>query len=398
MQPRGENTRAVHPPPAPVPEQTPLGLPVYRTAAFSFGSAQEYADLLHDVRPGYSYSRVDNPTSDAFAQAIAALEAANLDREVAGQPFGSGMAAISTVLMALTRAGAHVVAPREVYGGTYGLLTSVLDRFGVRATFVDGTDLDAVRAAIRPETAVLWGETLANPTMSVANLPALSAISREAGLTFVVDSTFASPAICRPLEHGADVVVHSATKYIGGHSDTTGGVAVGSPELMAKVRHDRIDLGGVLAPDEAFLLYRGLATLPLRVERHCRNALVVATALAEHPRVARVDFPGLPGHRDHALAGTLFDAGRYGAIVTVTPNGGREAGMALCDRLRLVSIATSLAGTHSKVSHVATTTHRQLSESALAAAGIDPGTVRISVGLEDPEDLVADLEQALDGL
>lgn len=398
MQPRGENTRAVHPPPAPVPEQTPLGLPVYRTAAFSFGSAQEYADLLHDVRPGYSYSRVDNPTSDAFAQAVAALEAANLDREVAGQPFGSGMAAISTVLMALTRAGAHVVAPREVYGGTYGLLTSVLDRFGVRATFVDGTDLDAVRAAIRPETAVLWGETLANPTMSVANLPALSAISREAGLTFVVDSTFASPAVCRPLEHGADVVVHSATKYIGGHSDTTGGVAVGSPELMAKVRHDRIDLGGMLAPDEAFLLYRGLATLPLRVERHCRNALVVATALAEHPRVARVDFPGLPGHRDHALAGTLFDAGRYGAIVTVTPNGGREAGMALCDRLRLVSIATSLAGTHSKVSHVATTTHRQLSESALAAAGIDPGTVRISVGLEDPEDLVADLEQALDGL
>ena len=398
MQPRGENTRAVHPPPAPVPEQTPLGLPVYRTAAFSFGSAQEYADLLHDVRPGYSYSRVDNPTSDAFAQAVAALEAANLDREVAGQPFGSGMAAISTVLMALTRAGAHVVAPREVYGGTYGLLTSVLDRFGVRATFVDGTDLDAVRAAIRPETAVLWGETLANPTMSVANLPALSAISREAGLTFVVDSTFASPAICRPLEHGADVVVHSATKYIGGHSDTTGGVAVGSPELMAKVRHNRIDLGGMLAPDEAFLLYRGLATLPLRVERHCRNALVVATALAEHPRVARVDFPGLPGHRDHALAGTLFDAGRYGAIVTVTPNGGREAGMALCDRLRLVSIATSLAGTHSKVSHVATTTHRQLSESTLAAAGIDPGTVRISVGLEDPEDLVADLEQALDGL
>ncbi len=398
MQPRGENTRAVHPPPAPVPEQTPLGLPVYRTAAFSFGSAQEYADLLHDVRPGYSYSRVDNPTSDAFAQAVAALEAANLDREVAGQPFGSGMAAISTVVMALTRAGAHVVAPREVYGGTYGLLTSVLDRFGVRATFVDGTDLDAVRAAIRPETAVLWGETLANPTMSVANLPALSAISREAGLTFVVDSTFASPAICRPLEHGADVVVHSATKYIGGHSDTTGGVAVGSPELMAKVRHNRIDLGGMLAPDEAFLLYRGLATLPLRVERHCRNALVVATALAEHPRVARVDFPGLPGHRDHALAGTLFDAGRYGAIVTVTPNGGREAGMALCDRLRLVSIATSLAGTHSKVSHVATTTHRQLSESALVAAGIDPGTVRISVGLEDPEDLVADLEQALDGL
>jgi cystathionine beta-lyase/cystathionine gamma-synthase len=195
-----------------------------------------------------------------------------------------------------------------------------------------------------------------------------------------------------------DVVVHSATKYIGGHSDTTGGVAVGAPELMAKVRHDRIDLGGMLAPDEAFLLHRGLATLPLRVDRHCRSALAVATAMAEHPRIARVDYPGLPAHRDHALAGKLFDAGRYGGIVTVTPQGGREAGMRLCDRLRLVQVATSLAGTHSKVSHVASTTHRQLDDAALAAAGIDPGAVRISVGLEEPEDLVADLEQALAGL
>ena len=394
----GESTRAIHPPAAPRPEQTPLALPVYRTAAFSFDTAQEYADLLAGDRPGYSYSRVDNPTSDAFAQAVAALEGVGLDHEVVGQPFGSGMAAISTVLMALTQAGAHVVAPREVYGGTYGLLTTVLDRFGVSTSFVDTTDLEAVRAAIRPETTVLWGETLANPTMSVADLPGLAAISREAGITFVVDSTFASPAVCRPLEHGADVVVHSATKYIGGHSDTTGGVAVGRPELMAKVRHDRIDLGGMLAPDEAFLLHRGLATLPLRVDRHCRSALAVAAAMSEHPRIRRVDYPGLPTHRDHALAAKLFDDGRFGGIVTVTPEGGREAGMALCDRLRLVLVATSLAGTHSKVSHVATTTHRQLDDAALAAAGIDPGAVRISIGLEDPEDLIADLEQALDAL
>ena len=398
MPSRGESTRAVHPPSAPVPSQTAMGLPVYRTAAFSFDSAQEYADLLSGDLPGYSYSRVDNPTSDAFAQAVAALEGVNLDREVVGQPFGSGMAAISTLLMALTHAGAHVVAPREVYGGTYGLLTTVLDRFGVQTTFVDMTDLDAVRAAIRPETTVLWGETLANPTMSVADLPGLSAISREAGITFAVDSTFASPAVCRPLEHGVDVVVHSATKYLGGHSDATGGVVVGPPELMAKVRHDRIDLGGMLAPDEAFLLHRGLATLPLRVDRHCRSALVVATAMVEHPKVVRVDHPGLPAHRDHAQAGKLFDDGRYGGIVTITPQGGREAGMAFCDRLQLVAVATSLAGTHSKVSHVASTTHRQLDDSALAAAGIDPGAVRISVGLEDPEDVVADLEQALDAL
>jgi cystathionine beta-lyase/cystathionine gamma-synthase len=398
MASRGESTRAVHPPAAPVPDQVPMGLPVYRTASFSFDGAQEYAEVLNDARPGYSYSRVDNPTSDAFAQAVAALEGVHVDGEVVGQPFASGMAAISTVLMAFTHAGAHVVVPREVYGGTYGLLTTVLDRFGVEATFVDATDPEAVRAAIRPQTTVLWGETLANPTMSVADLPALSAISREHGLVFVVDSTFASPAVCRPLEHGVDVVVHSATKYIGGHSDSTGGVAVGRPELMAKVRHDRIDLGGMLAPDEAFLLHRGLATLPLRVDRHCRSALAVATALDEHPRVVRVDHPGLPTHRDHALAGKLFDSGRYGAVVTVTPDGGREAGLALCDRLRLIAVATSLAGTHSKVSHVATTTHRQLDAAALSAAGIGPGAVRISVGLEDPEDLVADLLQALDGL
>jgi cystathionine gamma-synthase/O-acetylhomoserine (thiol)-lyase len=395
---RGEHTRAVHTPPAPVPEQEPMGLPVYRTASWAFDTADEYRDVLNGSRPGYSYSRVDNPTADAFAQGVAALEGANLDTEVHGQPFASGMAAISTVLVALTRSGAHVVCPREVYGGTYGLLDDLLSRFGVTTTFVDSTDLDAVRAAIRAETAVLWGETLANPTMTVADLPGLSAVAREAGIPFVVDSTFASPAICRPLEHGADVVVHSATKYIGGHSDVTGGVAVGSAELIARIRHDRVELGGSLAPDDAFLLHRGLATLPLRVARHCSSALAVATSLAEHPVVERVDYPGLPGHRDHGLAVKLFDEGRYGAVVTITPRGGRDAGVALCDRLRLIRVATSLGGTHSKVSHVASTTHRQLDDAALAAAGIGAGAVRISVGLEDPDDLVADIVQALDPL
>lgn len=394
----GEQTRAVHTPAPPVLEQVPLGLPVHRTSAFAFSSAQECADLLSGAVRGYSYSRVDNPTSDAFARGVAALESARLDREVVGQPFASGMAAISTVIMALTYSGAHVVAPREIYGGTYDLLTTVLDRFGVQTSFVDGTDLEAVRAAVRPETTLMWAETLANPTMSVADLPGLASIAREAGVTFVVDSTFASPAVCRPLEHGADVVVHSATKYLGGHSDATGGVAVGAPELMARVRHDRIELGGMLAPDEAFLLHRGLSTLPLRVDRQCRSALALAESLEAHPAVVRVDHPGLLAHRDHDLAQKLFDGGRYGACVTVTPRGGWSAGMALCDRLRLVTIATSLGGTHSKAGHVASTTHRQLSEQALADAGIDPGAVRISVGLEDADDLVADLAQALDAL
>ncbi len=392
----GEHTRAVHTPPPPVPAQSPMGLPVYRSAAFVFDTAQEYSDVLGDRAPGYVYSRVDNPTADAFAAGMAALEGAGIDWAASGQPFASGMAAVSTTLMTLTGAGAHVVAPSAVYGGTYAILQRVLERFGVSATFVDSRDLDAVRAAVRPETTLLWAETIANPTMTVADIPGLAAIAREASLPLVVDSTFASPAVCRPLEHGADLVLHSATKYIGGHSDVTGGVVVGRPELMSRIRAVRIDLGGSLSPDDAFLLHRGLATLPLRMQRHCGTALQVATALADHPRVERVDYPGLPGHPSHQLAVKLFDEGRFGAVVTVTPRGGREAGLALCDRLRLISIATSLGGTKSKVSHAASTTHRQLDDAALAAAGIGPATVRVSIGLEDADDLIADLTDALD--
>lgn len=392
----GEHTRALHGPRPPQPSQRPLGLPVMRTAAFAFGSAREYADLLAGTLEGYSYSRVDNPTAVAFAEALAALEAPGAPGEVTCQPFASGMAAIATVLMTFTAAGAHVVVPREVYGGTYGLLTHLLARFGVQASFVDGADLDAVRGAIRPQTAMIWAETLANPTMSVADLPGLARIARESGTLLAVDSTFASPAVCRPLAHGADLVVHSATKYIGGHSDVTGGAVLGRPDLLEAVRATRIELGGVLAPDEAFLLHRGLQTLPLRVARQCAVAQAVAERLEGHPALLGVHYPGLPGHRDHALARRLFAPGRFGAVVSISPRGGYRAGMALCDRLRLIAVATSLGGTHTLASHVASTTHRQLPPEALAAAGIDPGLVRISCGLEDPEDLVADLLAALD--
>jgi cystathionine gamma-synthase/O-acetylhomoserine (thiol)-lyase len=268
----------------------------------------------------------------------------------------------------------------------------------VQTTFVDATDPEAVRAAIRPETALVWGEVLANPSMTVTDLPAVAAAAHDAGVPYVVDATFASPAVCRPLEHGADLVMHSATKYLGGHSDATGGVVVGAPDLVAQVRSVRLDLGGALAPDEAFLLLRGLQTLPLRVARQCATALEVATALEAHPKVLRVDHPGLPSHRDHALAARLFDAGRFGAVVTVAPKGGRAAGLALVDGLRLVERATSLGGTHSNAVHVATTTHKDMDPASLAAAGVDEGAVRISIGLEDAADLLADLEQALSAL
>jgi len=391
----GEHTRAVHPPAAPTPRQRPFGLPVYRSSVFGFDTAEEYSDILGDRAPGYVYSRIDNPTVDAFAAAVAALEGRAVDGEVVGQAFASGMAAISTVLLTFLEVGAHVVASRELYGGTYSLLQRVLPRYGVSTTFVDVADLDAVRAALTPATRMVWAETMANPTLTVADLPSLAAIAHDAGALLGVDSTFASPAVCRPLEHGVDVVVHSATKYIGGHSDATGGVAVGAPALMSRVRKLRIDLGGSMAPDEAFLLHRGLATLPLRVTQSNETSLAVAAALEGHPGLDRVHHPGLASHRDHELATKLFDLGRFGGIVTVDVRGGRDAGLAFCNRLRLAANATSLAGTHTVVSHVASTTHRQLDDAALAAGGLTAGSVRIAIGLEDAEDLIADITQAL---
>ncbi len=400
--PRGENTRAVHLPPAPLPAQQPLGTPVYRTAAFAFSSSAEYAALMSGQTAGYSYSRIDNPTADAFATAVAALEGQRVAGPTTAQAFASGMAAISAVFWTFTGAGAHVVAPAAVYGGTYGFLRHVAARFGVQADFVDVTDPGQVRAAMRPQTRIVYAETVANPTTAVADLPALAGIAHRHGALLVVDSTMAPPVICRPLEHGADLVLHSATKYLGGHSDTTGGVVSGAPGLISEVRAVRIDTGGALAPDEAFLLRRGLETLPLRVGRQCSTAMLFAAAVARHPAVRRVDYPGLPGHPGHETAIRLFDAGpegtRFGAIVTVTPHGGRQAGYELADRLRVGQVATSLGGTHTVVSHVASTTHRQFDDAALAAAGIDPGAVRFSIGLEDGEDLVKDVHQALEAL
>jgi cystathionine beta-lyase/cystathionine gamma-synthase len=398
----GENTRAVHLPPPPDTAQRPLGTPVHRTAAFAFSSAQEYAAVLGDRVPGYSYSRIDNPTVDAFARAVAALEGANLPRWPAGQAFASGMAAISGVFFTFARTGAHVVAPAALYGGTYSLLRNVLSRFGVETSFVDITDLDAVRAAVRPATRIVYAETIANPTTAVADLRRLAEIAHDNGALLVVDSTLAPPVVCRPLEHGADLVLHSATKYIGGHSDVTGGVITGQLELISQIRATRVDTGASLSPDDAFLLRRGLETLPVRVRRQCATASVFAATLAKHPAVAYVDYPGLPTHPGHDIARRMFDAGpegvRFGAVVTITPYGGREAGLAFASGLRLAAAATSLGGTHTVVSHVASTTHRQLDDRALGAAGIDPGAVRFSIGLEDVEDLISDAFVALQSL
>jgi cystathionine beta-lyase/cystathionine gamma-synthase len=393
----GENTRAVHAPGLPNFTQRPLSLPIHRSTTFAFDTSQEFADVLADSAPGYSYGRIDNPTGDAFGNAMAWLEAPGRE-DVSGQAFASGMAAITGVLLAYTGVGKHVLIPQAVYGGTFGLLSYTLSRFGVEFDVVDMSSPDAVKAALRPATSILWAETLANPTMAVADLPTFAGLAHDAGALLVVDSTFATPAVCRPLEYGADLVVHSATKYIGGHSDATGGVVVGRRELMAAVRAVRVQTGSTLAPDEAFLMHRGLATLPLRVERHCANAQQLAQSIVGHPSVVRVDYPGLPTHRDHALAARLFDKNRFGGVVTITPIGGRAEGMALVDNMTTILTATSLGGTHSMASHVASTSHRQLDDAGLAAAGIGPGSVRISVGLENADDIVADVLAALDKL
>lgn len=383
------HTRAVHLPPPVVPHERPIGLPVYRTSAFVFETAEDYADVLGNRKPGYVYTRIDNPTVDALGAAVAAFEGAE-----AAQCFASGMAAISTVLLTFLSAGDHVVAQSSLYGGTYSLLAHVLPRFGIETTFA--ATVEEAAAAVRPATRVVYAETIANPTLRVADLPGLAGLAHAHGALLVVDSTFATPVVCRPLEWGADVVVHSATKYFGGHTDATGGVAVGSAERMARVRALRSDLGGSMAPDEAFLLHRGLATLPLRVDRQCETALVLANALRPY---AGVTYPGLPDDPSHDLAVRMFDrrngTTRFGTIVTVAPRGPREAGQAMCNRLRLAHNATSLGGTVTKVSHVASTTHRQLDDAALRGAGIAPSAVRVSVGLEDPDDLIEDFVAAL---
>lgn len=381
-------------------EQEALVPPVLHGSTYVVDSADELAGLLAGAREGYSYARIDSPTADVFARAVAALETPNEvpPGSVVGQAFASGMAAISTTLLGLLQPGDHIVAPAGCYGGTYQLLRGTLARFAVETTFVDQTDAAQLAAAVTDRTRMVWAESFANPTMQMPELSALSGIARSAGSLLVVDSTFASPAMLRPLAWGADLVVHSATKYLGGHSDATGGVVVGAAPLVERIRAARVELGPVLAPDEAYLLHRGLATLDVRVGRQCSTAALLAEGLAGHPAVQRIDHPSLATHVSFEVARRQCNPGRYGAVLTLSPHGGRTAGMACCDALRTIPQATSLGGTHTTASHAASSSHRQLDDAALAAAGLLPSAVRVSVGLEPPEELLSDLTQALDSL
>ncbi|MFD7323089.1 trans-sulfuration enzyme family protein [Streptomyces sp. NPDC059875] len=383
-------TLAVHPPQREITGSRPMGMPLYQGHVFSFDSADAMADAFH-APDTFLYNRFGNPTVRALEDAVARLEGG-----VAGLSYASGMGAINGVLLALLSAGGHVVAQRCLYGGTYAVLTDLAERWGVEVTYVSGTDPEEVRRALRPETRLLYLETIANPTTRVGDLPALIAVAAEAGVASAVDNTFASPLLFRPIDHGADIVIHSATKYLAGHADVLGGMAVfKDAELYDRVRHHAVELGASTDPFAAWLTLRGLQTLPLRIERQCASALDLAGRLAAHPAVSAALHPALAGHPDEAIARRLLPKGG-GGVVSFDLAGGREAGRAFVGAVRVASLSPSLGDVKTLVMHPASTSHRQLDPAALEAAGIGPGTVRLSVGIEHVEDLWADLEQALE--
>jgi methionine-gamma-lyase len=376
----------------PAAPQSPVNVPIYQTSTFEVADALELAELLEFARPGHSYTRYSNPTHAALEAALAELEGAE-----AGLVSASGMAAIHAVVLSSARAGESIVVPRAVYGGVVGLARAVLDRSGIETRAVDTTDPDAVAAAIDASTRLVWLETISNPTTAMADVAAVAGLAHAQGATVAVDNTFASPYLATPLALGADLMVHSTTKYIGGHSDLTGGALLGDAGRVAAAREVLLNAGGNAAPFEAFLALRGLKTLALRMERHSSNALAVAQALEAAPGVTRVLYPGLPSHPQHALARATLRGGMAGGMLSIDLAGGRAAGEAFLGRLRVAVHATSLGSAETLCSHPASSSHRQLDDEALAAAGMTPGMVRISIGLEDAEDLVDDLTTAIAG-
>ena len=376
---RGFSTRAIHAGQQPDPTTGSVTVPIYATSTYV------HDELGH--HKGFEYARVQNPTRSALEAAVAALEGG-----LTGHAFASGMSAIAT-LMTTVRAGEHVVFSRNVYGGTYRFMTQVLDRYDVRSSWVDSTDLANVRAAMRSETRLVYVETPTNPMMEVTDIAGAAELAHAHGARLAVDNTSMSPYFQRPLELGADVVVHSTTKFLNGHSDSIGGALVAADaELGDWFAFVQKSEGAILSPFDSFLVLRGLKTLAVRMERHETNTRAVAEYLAGHPKVARVLWPGLASHPGHALQ--QRQATGFGALLTFDL-GGYAAAKTFLDRVEVMSRAESLGGVETLTSHPASMTHASVPEAKRAELGITDGLVRISVGIEDAADLVADVEQAL---
>lgn len=418
----GFDTLSLHAGQRPDPVTGARATPIFQTAAYVFQDTDQAASLFNMERAGHVYSRISNPTNAVLEERIAAL-----DGGVGALATASGQAALHLAVSTLAGAGSHVLASRSLYGGSHNLLHHTMRRFGLDTSFVDPRDLDAWRAAIRPTTRLLFAETLGNPGLDVLDIPSVAQIAHEAGLPLLVDSTFTTPYLQRPLDFGADLVMHSATKFLGGHGVAIGGLLVdgGSfdwersgrfPELtepyvgfhgmdfqeestvaafLLRARREGLrDFGACMAPFTAFQLLQGIETLSLRMERHVANTREVVRFLSSHAAVESVNHPELPSHPDHALARTLLPKG-CGAVFTFEIRGGRPAGRKFIESLRLFSHLANVGDAKSLVIHPATTTHFRLDDAALRASGIGPGTLRLSVGLEDHADLIDDLAQAL---
>ena len=376
----GFNTRAIHAGQDADPATGAVNVPVHLSTTFK-------QDGVGGLRGGYEYSRSGNPTRTALQEALAALEEGST-----GLTFASGLAAEDTLLRALCAPGDHVLLGGDAYGGTFRLLSRVASRWGLEHDALDLGDFDAVRAALRPTTKVIWCETPTNPLLTIADIAGLASVAREAGVLLVVDNTFASPYLQRPLTLGADVVVHSTTKYLGGHSDVVGGALVCSdPALAEQLAYHQNAMGAVNGPFDAWLTLRGLKTLGVRMDRHCANAARIVEHLQGRDEVSAVLYPGLPDHPGHDIAARQMSG--FGGMVSFRLAGGEEAALKVCERAQLFTLAESLGGVESLIEHPGRMTHASAAGSPLE---VPADLVRLSVGIEDVDDLLADLDQALD--
>lgn len=387
----GFATRAIHHGYEPLDEQGALTPPLHLTSTFAFETAEAGGEMFAGTRPGHIYSRISNPTLDLLERRVADLEGAE-----AGLALASGMGAIASVLWTWLAPGDEVIVDTTLYGCTFSYMRHGLARFGVAIRHVDLTDPENLARAIGPRTRIVYFETPANPNMRLIDIAAISRIARESGARTVVDNTYATPVLTRPIALGADIVVHSATKYLGGHGDLVAGIALGRAEDMREVRTVGMKdmTGAVMAPFNAMLILRGLKTLALRMERHCRNGAAVAAWLAAHPAVARVWYPGLADHPQHDVARRQMQGG-FGGMIAFELTGGFEAGLTTMNRLQLIRRAVSLGDAESLIQHPASMTHSTYTAEERAAHGISEGLIRLSVGLEEVEDILADLETAL---